>query len=540
MLRSKGSNSNDRQVFMTEDNRIRSVIIVGGGTAGWMVAAALGRFLTDRRTTVTVVESDAIGTVGVGESTIPQIRLFNRLLGLDEDEFIRKTQATFKLAIEFVDWKQIGHTYYHPFGPYGVNMEGLSFHAYYLRALKEGWAGPLDDYSLQALAAREEKFSRPLENAGNSPLGEIAYAFHFDAFLYARFLREYAEARGVVRHEGKIVSVNQNGESGFVDSITMENGETLEGDFFIDCSGFRGLVIEQTLKAGYEDWNHWLLNDRAIAVPCAVGGSKRAVTRATARPAGWQWRIPLQYRIGNGHVYSSAHMSDDEATHILLSNLDGEPLADPWRLKFSAGKRIETWKKNCVAIGLAAGFMEPLESQSIHLIQVGISRLMTLFPTREFRQVDIDRYNRLLTFEYEKIRDFLKLHYHVTQRDDTDYWRYLRNMPVSDYLADKIELFTKSGRVFRENDELFNDTSWYAVMMGQGLEPGDYDPLADVMDDGKFRARMDEIRTAIRASVDWMPGHHQFIAEHCAADAVQFRRKAGEDERIATAKTVKA
>jgi len=522
------------------DNRVRSVIIVGGGTAGWMTAAALSRFIPAHEVKITVIESDAIGTVGVGESTIPQIRLFNRLLGLDEDEFIRKTQATFKLGIEFVDWKHLGHTYYHPFGPYGVNMEGLSFHAYYLRALKEGWAGDLDDFSLQALACREEKFSRPLENAGNSPLASIAYAFHFDAFLYARFLREFAEARGVVRHEGKIVSVNQNGESGFVESVTLERGETLKGDFYIDCSGFRGLVIEQTLHAGYEDWSHWLLNDRAIAVPCAVGGSKRAVTRATARPAGWQWRIPLQYRIGNGHVYSSAHMSEDEATHILLSNLDGEALAEPWRLSFRAGKRIETWKKNCVAIGLAAGFMEPLESQSIHLIQVGISRLMTLFPTKEFRQVDIDRYNRLLTFEYEKIRDFLKLHYHVTQRDDTDYWRYLRNMPVSDYLADKIELFTRSGRAFRENDELFNDTSWYAVMMGQGITPRDYDPLADVMDDATFRSRMEEIRGAIRASVDWMPHHHDFIARHCAADAVQFQRKAGEDEVIATAKRVGA
>jgi tryptophan halogenase len=533
MLRNKGNR------VMTDENRIRSVIIVGGGTAGWMTAAALARFLTDGRISIKVVESDAIGTVGVGESTIPQIRLFNRLLGLDEDEFIRKTQATFKLGIEFVDWKHLGHTYYHPFGPYGVNMEGLSFHAYYLRALKEGLAGELDEYSLQALGCREEKFSRPLENVGNSPLSEIAYAFHFDAFLYARFLRGYAEDRGVVRHEGKIVSVNQRPLDGFVESVTLERGETLEGDFFIDCSGFRGVVIEQTLKAGYEDWDRWLLNDRAIAVPCAVGGSKRAVTRATARPAGWQWRIPLQYRIGNGHVYSSAHMSDDEATHILMSNLDGEALADPWRLSFRAGKRVETWKKNCCAIGLSAGFMEPLESQSIHLIQVGISRLMTLFPTREFRQVDIDRYNRLMTFEYEKIRDFLKLHYHVTQRDDTAYWRYLRDMQVSDYLADKIDLFRRSGRVFRENDELFNDTSWFAVMMGQGLEPADYDPLADVMDEAKFRSRMAEIRTAIRNSVDWMPGHHEFIASHCAADPVQFQRKAGE-AGSATAKTVGA
>ena len=518
------------------DHRLRSVVIVGGGTAGWMTAAALGRFLTDGHTKVTVIESDAIGTVGVGESTIPQIRLFNRMLGLDEDEFVRKTQATFKLAIEFVNWRKIGETYFHPFGPYGVNMEGLSFHAYYLKMRQLDPKAQLDDYSLQATAAREEKFSRPID-AGNSPLSDIAYAFHFDAYLYARFLRGYAEERGIVRHEGKIVSVNQRAGDGFIESVTMERGEVIEGDFFIDCSGFRGLLIDQTLGAEFEDWSHWLLNDRAVAVPCATGGTKRAVTRATARPAGWQWRIPLQYRIGNGHVYSSAHMSDDEATHTLLSNLDGEPLAEPWRLKFKAGKRRETWKKNCVAIGLAAGFMEPLESQSIHLIQVGISRLMTLFPTRAFPQVDIDRYNRLLTFEYEKIRDFIVLHYHANERGDTDYWNYLRNMQVSDYLADKMEMFRKSGRVFRENDELFNDTSWFAVMMGQGVQPGDYDPLVDVMPEDKFRSRLGEIRTAVRNSVDWMPHHHDFIAEHCAADPVQFQRKAGV-AGSATAQTV--
>jgi tryptophan halogenase len=520
------------------DQRLRNIVIVGGGTAGWMTAAALARFLSDGFTKVTVVESDAIGTVGVGESTIPQIRIFNRLLGLDEDEFVRKTQATFKLAIEFVNWRRIGEVYYHPFGPYGVNMDGLSFHAFFLKMQQLDPDAKLDDYSLQALAAREEKFSRPVEGAGNSPLADIAYAFHFDAFLYAKFLRGYAEERGVVRQEGKIVSVNQRALDGYIESVTMESGAVIEGDFFIDCSGFRGLVIEQTLEAGYEDWSHWLLNDSAVAVPCEIGGSARAVTRATARPAGWQWRIPLQYRIGNGHVYSSAHMSDDEATHVLLSNLDGEPMAEPWRLRFKAGKRKVAWKKNCVAIGLSAGFMEPLESQSIHLIQVGISRMMTLFPTREMKQVDIDRYNRFMTFEYEKIRDFIVLHYHANERDDTDYWRYLRNMKVSDYLQDKLALFTESGRTFRDNDELFNDTSWFAVMMGQGVKPGGYDTLADVMPQEKFESRLREIRSTVRASVDWMPHHHDFIAQHCAADPVQFQRKMGADERIATAKRV--
>ncbi len=508
------------------DNRLRHIIVVGGGTAGWMSAATLGRFLTDGYTKVTVIESDAIGTVGVGESTIPQIRMFNRMLGLDEDAFIRKTQATFKLAIEFCDWRHKGHVYYHPFGPYGVNMEGLSFHAYFLKMRQLDPTAQLDDYSLQALASREAKFSRPID-AGNSPLSDIAYAFHFDAYLYARFLRGFAEERGVVRQEGKIVDIGVNGENGFIESVTLESGEKLEADFFIDCSGFRGLLIEQTMQTGFEDWSHWLLNDRAVSVPCALGGSTRAVTRATAREAGWQWRIPLQYRIGNGYAYSSAHISDDEAVHTLLSNLDGEPLAEPWRLKFKAGRRKKSWDKNVCAIGLSAGFMEPLESQSIHLIQVGISRLMTLFPTRAMNQVDTDRYNRLMVFEYEKIRDFLVLHYHQNERTDTDYWRYLREMEVSDYLADKIELFSKSGRVFRENDELFNDTSWFAVMMGQGLEPGGYDPLVDVMGEKAFRDRMEQIRTAIRASVDWMPTHMNFIKEHCAAPPHEFQRAAG-------------
>jgi len=514
---------------MTTDNRLRHILIVGGGTAGWMTAAALARFLVDGHTKVTVIESDAIGTVGVGESTIPQIRIFNRMLQLDEDEFVRKTQATFKLAIEFVDWRRQGALYYHPFGPYGVDMGGISFHAYYLRALREGFAGHLDEYSLQSLAAHrdEAKFSRPVEGAGNSPLADIAYAFHFDAYLYAKFLRGYAEQRGVVRREGRIVDVRLDGESGFVESVQLESGEVIAADFFVDCSGFRGLIIEQTLGAGYEAWSHWLPNDRAVAVPCATGGETNAVTRATARPAGWQWRIPLQYRIGNGHVYSSAHMSDDEATAILLNSLDGEPLAEPWRLRFTAGRRRQAWKKNCVAIGLSAGFMEPLESQSIHLIQVGISRLMTLLPTLEMGQPEAGLYNRWMTFEYEKIRDFLVLHYHANERDDTEYWRYLRNMQISDYLQEKLAIFRSTGRVFREHDELFNDTSWFAVMMGQGVTPGRHDPIADEMPAAMFRDRMEQIRRAVRNSIDWMPRHHDFIARHCAAPAVEFRRAAG-------------
>nr|WP_295112911.1 tryptophan halogenase family protein [uncultured Caulobacter sp.] len=501
---------------MTQNHRLRRVVIVGGGTAGWMTAAALGRFLKDGYTKVTLVESEAIGTVGVGESTIPQINIFNRMLGLDENDFVKKTKATFKLGIDFVDWKHIGHSYHHPFGPYGVDMEGVSFHAYWLKARAMGLTDDLGEFSLQTVAGRQSKFMRPNGQA-NSPLGGIAYAFQFDAGLYARFLREYAEARGIVRQEGRIQSVQQDGERGHVTSVTLESGQVIEGDLFIDCSGFRGLLIEQTLKAGYEDWSHWLLNDRAVAMPCTLGGSRAPATRATARPHGWQWRIPLQHRLGNGYAYSSAHVSDDEALADLLANLDGEPLADPNVLRFTAGRRKKSWDRNVVAIGLSAGFMEPLESQSIHLIQVGISRLLAHFPDRRFFQADIDRYNRTMTFEYEKIRDFLILHFKATQRSDTPYWDYLREMEIPEYLADKIALFRGSGRVFRENEELFNDTSWFAVLIGQGILPESWDPMADPMDDGLFRARMAEIKSVIAKSAEVMPGHMQFIAENCAA-----------------------
>jgi tryptophan halogenase len=499
------------------DHRLRNIVIVGGGTAGWMTAAALGRFLKDGHTQVTLIESEEIGTVGVGESTIPQINIFNRMLGLDENEFVRRTKATFKLAIEFVDWKAIGHSYYHPFGPFGLDMEGVSFHAYWLRLKAMGEAADLGEYSLEALAAAQSKFMRANQQP-NSPLGSIAHAYHIDAGLYARFLRDYAQARGVRRQEGKIVEVHQRAADGFIEAVTLQSGQRIEGDLFIDCSGFRGLLIEQTLKTGFEDWSHWLLNDRAVAVPCELGGSRQPVTRATARPAGWQWRIPLQHRLGNGYAFSSAHISEDEATAYLLANLDGAPLIEPFALRFKAGRRLKSWNKNVVAIGLSAGFMEPLESQSIHLIQVGIARLLAMFPDKRFQQPDIDRFNRVMQFEYEKIRDFLILHFKATRRNDTAYWDYLRDMPIPDYLADKIAVFESHGRVFRENEELFTDTSWFAVMVGQGLEPRGHDPMADIMSDDELRSRMANIHAVIARSAEVMPDHMRFIADNCAAD----------------------
>lgn len=501
---------------MRNDDRIRSIAIVGGGSAGWMAAATLARILGRDYADITLVESDEIGIVGVGEATIPQMATFNRMLGIDEDDFIRRTQGSFKLGIEFVDWGRLGHRYFHPFGSYGVNMEGVSFHAFFLKLHAAGLAPSIDDWSLQAMASRSNKFMRPI-NVARSPLADIAYAYHFDASLYSRYLRGYAEERGVVRREGKIVDVHLRGTDGFVESVQLADGTRIEADLFIDCSGFRALVIGKALGTGYVDWSHWLPCDRAVAVPCASVAELTPYTRSTARQAGWQWRIPLQHRTGNGHVYCSKYLSDDEAAATLLANLDGEALAEPRQVFFQTGHREKFWVKNCVAIGLASGFMEPLESTSLWLIQSGMSRLMAMFPDKGFDTATIDRYNRILTTEFEEIRDFLILHYHVTERDDTPFWRYCREMPIPERLAEKMRVFLAHGRTFRENEELFNDTSWFAVMLGQLMRPRRHDPVADILSDAETAERLAKIRTAIANSADYMPDHRDFIARHCAA-----------------------
>lgn len=500
---------------MTE-NRIRKIVIVGGGTAGWMAAAALSKVLGTDYAQITLVESDSIGIVGVGEATIPQIGTFNRMLGIDEDEFVRRTKGSFKLGIEFVDWTRIGHSYFHPFGHYGVDMEGLSFHAFWQRLNQAGVAAGIEEYSLMATAAKKNKFMRPFD-AGRSPLSEIAYAFHFDAGLYSLYLRSLAEERGVVRREGLIVDVHQRAEDGFIESVEMDDGERVEGELFIDCSGFRGLLIEQTLKTGFVDWSEWLPCNRALAVPCESVPEITPYTRSTARKAGWQWRIPLQHRIGNGHVYCSDFISDDEATAILLDNLDGKPLADPRPIRFTTGHRKKYWNKNCVAIGLSSGFLEPLESTSIWMIQSGISRLLTNFPGKDFSEVVIDRYNRVLTEETEYIRDFLILHYKATERNDSPFWDYCRTMDIPERLDEKMRLFRDNGRTYRENDELFNDTSWYAVMTGQCPKPEGYDPVTELLPLEETERRLEQIREAIGNSADYMTGHNQFIKENCAA-----------------------
>lgn len=484
-----------------------------------MTAAALSQFLeTGYR--IILVESDEIGTVGVGEATIPQINLFNQALGIDEAAFLKATQGTYKLGIEFADWKQIGHRYMHAFGPTGRDAGLVSFHHYWLRAQKLSMAKEFGAYALNNRAAYAGRMQKGPSRTSRA-LPDMPYAFHFDAGLYAGFLRRYAEARGVVRLEGKIVSTEQDSLSGNITALVLESGAQLEGDFFIDCSGFRGLLIEQALHAGYDDWSHWLPCNRAMAVPCENGGGLTPYTRATARSAGWQWRIPLQHRIGNGYVYCSTQISDDEAAAFLLGHLDGVPLADPRLLTFVTGKRKQIWKKNCVAIGLASGFMEPLESTSIHLIQSAISRLLKMLPGKGRSDVNAAEFNRQSDYEYEKIRDFLILHYKLTERTDSPFWTQCQAMAVPETLAAKMELFAADGHVFREHDELFTEAGWTQVMIGQGLMPHAFHPLAaqtSQQDLEEFITMIDALTTR---EVAQMQPHAEFIANTCAAPKME-------------------
>jgi len=495
---------------------VRNIVVVGGGTAGWMTAAALSKILRGKYA-IRLIESDEISTVGVGESTIPMIKLFNQVLGINEDEFMRETKATFKLGIKFVDWGKLGDKYMHGFGKFGQDLWTVDFYQYWLKMHQAGKAPDLENYSINRMASLSSKFMRPTSEMANSPLADIVYAFHLDAGLYARYLRKFSEALGVVRTEGKVVdSVVREGD-GHIDAVIMENGERIEGDLFIDCSGFRGLLIEQALKTGYEDWTHWLPCDRAYAVPCELASDLLPYTRATARPAGWQWRIGLQHRTGNGHVFSSKFMSDDEAASILMNSLDGKALAEPKLLRFVTGKRKKVWNKNVVAIGLSSGFMEPLESTSIHLIQSTIARLVTFFPDNGFHQENIDEFNRQCDFETERIRDFLILHYNATERTDTPFWNFCRTMELPETLQRKLALYKAHGRIVRENNELFTEVGWLQVMHGQGIKAGGYHPLVDLLEEQEVSAFLEEIAGVVGKCVNVMPTHAQFIAALVAA-----------------------
>lgn len=502
------------------DRRVRRIVILGGGTAGWMTATALAKTF-GRRVAITLLESEEIGTVGVGEATIPTIHWFNELIGLDEAAFLSATKASFKLGIEFVGWGAPGSRYFHPFGVYGIAQPGVAFHHRWLKAAREGAARPLADFSLATRLAADNRFAKPQGDA-RSILSTLGYAYHFDAGLYAKHLRALSEAGGVVRVEGKLARVDLT-EGGNIARLHTERGEALDGDLFVDCSGFRALLIDGAMGAGFEDWSHWLPCDRAWAVPCARIAETTPYTRATARAAGWQWRIALQHRTGNGYCYSSAFTSDDEARATLLANLDGEALAEPRQIRFKAGRRSEAWRGNVVAIGLASGFLEPLESTSIHLIQSGIAKLLTLFPDRDIDPALPARYNALLAADYDNCKDFIILHYHATVGRDGPLWRHVQHMELPDTLVATAETYRRSGRLMLGSDDLFREASWLAVLNGQGVAAQDYNPLADVLDPAANRAQLDGIAAVIARAAPTLPKHDAAIAAAIACP-VPLRR----------------
>ena len=499
---------------------IRKLVIAGGGTAGWMAAALLAKLAPNLD--IRLIESEEIGTVGVGEATIPAIKTYNRLAGVDETAFMKATNATFKLGIEFTGWGPGDSTYMHGFGKIGQDLGWLRMHQYWLKLRGTGKVSDVfADYSINTAAAYDNRFMRARADLRDSPLREIAYAYHFDAGLYARFLRGLAEQRGVTRTEGKIVDVRLHGESGFVESLRLESGEVVDGELFLDCLGFRALLIGQALGVGYDDWTHWLPCDRAVAVACSFGETVNQqmtpYTRSIARPAGWQWRIPLQNRIGNGHVYASALMSDDAAAALLTGSLDGAPLAEPRLIRFTTGKRQKGWVKNVVALGLSSGFLEPLESTSIHLVQSAVLRLVSLMPDRGFAPATLAEYNAQFDFEMERVRDFIIAHYHLTQRD-TPLWRQCRDMAIPDTLREKLDVFAASGRVFKVKDELFAEESWIQALLGQGLIPQAYDPFVDLESEGRITQYLNDIRGVIAKCVAVMPRHADYVFEHVKAN----------------------
>jgi len=499
-----------------QQNAIRKIVIVGGGTAGWMTAAPLAQRL-GRRCEIVLVESPEIGTIGVGEATLPTIRFYNNVLGLDHADFVKKTQATFKLGIEFKDWGHVGNRFFHGFGDFGPPLNGIQPHHYWMRLARTFDQMPaMENWSMASVMARTNKFAMPTDTQPRVT-DAFTFGYQFDAGLYAAYLRDYAMARGAQRIEGKITSVDQHPETGFVTAVRLDDGRTIEGDLFIDCSGFRALLIEGALKTGYDDWSEYLPCNSALAVPCARVAPLTPYTRSTAKGAGWLWRIPLQHRTGNGHVYSNAFTTDDQARQDLLDGLDGAALDEPRQLRFVTGKRKNSWVKNVVAIGLSAGFVEPLESTSISLIETAVGTLIEQFPDREFRPELATEFNRILNGRYESIRDFIVLHYKLTRRDDTAFWRYCANMKIPDTLAEQIDLFRETGRVTIRDRDGFGLPSFVSMLMGLGVEPKRYDPFADEVDIRQLHGHFAGLRDLIAQAAAKMPDHAAFLERNAKA-----------------------
>ncbi|MCW3174098.1 tryptophan halogenase family protein [Shewanella subflava] len=491
---------------------IKKVVIAGGGTAGWMAAAALTK-LMGKHIDVVLVESDDIGTVGVGEATIPTLHIFHRLLGLKEQDVMAATNATFKLGINFENWHDVGKDYLHSFGFLGKDCWACGFQHFWLKGKQQGMVSEIGDYCTEHLAARQGRFAI-------LPNQDYNHAYHMDASLYAKFLRKMAEANGLTRIEGKITDVQLHDHNGYIKALQLDNGELIEGDLFIDCTGFRALLIEQTLNTGFDDWSHYLPCDSAIAVQTKSVNTPLAYTRSIARESGWQWRIPLQSRTGNGFVFCSKYMTDQEAIDTLMANIEGEPLNKPRVIKFKTGTRRQHWNKNCIAVGLSSGFLEPLESTSIHLIQRSIVRLMQQFPSQGIDQTDINEFNQQIKLEMDNIRDFIILHYKVTDREDSRFWRYCKNMPIPASLQHRIDMFSQSGKVYKYGNELFGESSWIQVMMGQGIMPKEYHPIVDMMETEELASFLNNIKSTAKRKVETLPPHFDFINHYCKANIV--------------------
>ena len=499
-------------------NPIRNIVIVGGGSAGWMTAAALSSLVSPQAIKITLIESEQIGTIGVGEATIPDVINFNAMLGISEQDFLKATNGTFKLGIEFINWGRLGEAYFHPFGTHGADMQGIDFHQFWMRYKDAHPDSEIEDFSLSAIAAKQFKFARP-HNDPRSVLSQLRYAYHFDATAYARYLREYAEARGVKRVEGIVSDTVVHSDSGFIESVRLEDGSMVTGDLFFDCSGFRSLLLGQTLGVAFKDWAHWLPCNTAQTVACERTGPLLPYTKSTAKTAGWQWRIPTQHRTGNGHIYASEMISDDEAISSLLGDLDGPAMGSPRKIKFRTGHRAKFWDKNCIAIGLSGGFLEPLESTSLFLIQEGISKFISLFPTANMPETIQAEYNRQLVTKFEQVRDFIILHYKATTRDDSPFWAYCRNMDIPDTLQRKIDLFREAGRFFRYEDELFSKPSWVAVMLGQNVYPKSVDPIVSNLNEQEILRSLASMQSAMRGATAQMETHESFLKKYAWAAA---------------------